>query len=202
MTSFKFLFRGIQGDSWYARIMYLDLTQSEADTLKNSPFIIYLLLLGGCFLLVPGYPAAQPMDFNPTFQHLTMEDGLPSNNIHCLFKDSRGFLWIGTNAGAARYDGIQFTIYKHNASNPNSLVNNIVRTITEDKEGNIWIGTHEGVSCYHQKENRFENFRHSESHRSLSENRVGEIVVDKYGIVWIHSYDGLNEFIPADRTFR
>ncbi|MBU8892420.1 MAG: histidine kinase [Bacteroidales bacterium] len=73
-------------------------------------------------------------------RNYTINNGLPDNCIHELFKDSRGFLWIGTNAGLARFDGENFLIY----SSQDGLGGDEIRSIVEDNEGNIWIGCHNG----------------------------------------------------------
>ena len=36
------------------------------------------------------------------FDHLTIDDGLSSNNVNCIFQDSRGFMWFGTEGGLAK----------------------------------------------------------------------------------------------------
>src|SRR5688572_27384505 len=60
--------------------------------------------------------------FNPRttlrFRHLTTNDGLPSNRVETLLQDSRGFTWVGTPEGLARYDGYRFLRYKHNPDRP------------------------------------------------------------------------------------
>jgi ligand-binding sensor domain-containing protein len=38
-----------------------------------------------------------------------MEDGLPSNDVHAVVQTENGFLWVGTDAGLARFDGKRFT---------------------------------------------------------------------------------------------
>ena len=40
--------------------------------------------------------------------HYGVEDGLPSNTIYDLYRDSKGFLWIATDKGEARYNGLKF----------------------------------------------------------------------------------------------
>ena len=46
------------------------------------------------------------------FARLDNTHGLSNNQISCIFKDSRGFVWIGTNYGLNRYDGYHSRIYK------------------------------------------------------------------------------------------
>ncbi|QMW01087.1 sensor histidine kinase [Spirosoma foliorum] len=43
-----------------------------------------------------------------TFDYITTKEGLPSNDVWCITKDKRGFLWIGTGRSVCRYDGYTF----------------------------------------------------------------------------------------------
>ena len=47
------------------------------------------------------------------FKSYTTADGLLSNNIHCVYKDSKGFLWIGTDKGVQRFNGSSFLNFRH-----------------------------------------------------------------------------------------
>ena len=40
------------------------------------------------------------------FINLTVEQGLTSNTINCIYKDSRNFIWLGTANGLNRFDGV------------------------------------------------------------------------------------------------
>ena len=67
------------------------------------------------------------------------------NNIHSIYKDSRGNIWIGSHSdGIAMWDGKLHTYF----STPDGLVDNQVRSIQEDKLGNIWIATGHGISIF------------------------------------------------------
>lgn len=66
--------------------------------------------------------------------------------VRCIFKDSRKFIWIGTENGLYRYDGTNVDILQHDAGNPHSLPHNTVVSIAEDRSGNIWTGTLEGAA--------------------------------------------------------
>jgi len=69
------------------------------------------------------------------FNHLTTENGLSNNAIHCIFQDRKGFIWIGTDDGLNMFDGYEFTVYKFNSSDTSSLSSNSVFKILEDSKG-------------------------------------------------------------------
>jgi len=64
--------------------------------------IVFLTLV---FLLGANVLAQMPV---LSLEHLTTKEGLPSNDVWCLNKDRRGFLWIGTGRNLCRYDGYSF----------------------------------------------------------------------------------------------
>ncbi|MDR2948919.1 MAG: response regulator [Prevotella sp.] len=73
------------------------------------------------------------------FSHLDNTDGLSNNQVECIFKDSRGFLWLGTNMGLNRYDGINFKTYKHVKKDGKSPSFDKFTKIQEDINGNLWL---------------------------------------------------------------
>jgi ligand-binding sensor domain-containing protein len=86
-----------------------------------------------------------------------------SNNIDCIFEDTKGNMWFGRDEKIKRgdafcYDGKAFTNITAKAYLP--VVDGFllgVRTIIEDNEGNIWIGSRNGtLLCYDGK--KFINF--------------------------------------------
>ena len=77
------------------------------------------------------------------FRRLTINDGLSDNSIYVVFKDSRGFLWIGTHVGLNRYDGFRF---KHFFEGPDAIPDNSINDIFEDSAGHLWIHTPLGYS--------------------------------------------------------
>ena len=68
-----------------------------------------LLLL---LLLCPGFVLGQSTGFR--FTNYTVFAGLSSNKVRCIFKDERGFVWIGTEDGLNLFDGHSFEVYRHN----------------------------------------------------------------------------------------
>ena len=78
-------------------------------------------------------------------QRISMDDGLPSNTIRDIYKDSRGLMWFATEAGLVRYNGREFTTY----TSKDGLPGNKIWSITEDTLGNLWLACYgNGISKF------------------------------------------------------
>src|SRR5688572_29533935 len=97
-------------------------------------YIFFSLFL---FWLAPPVPA-QEQDIH--FTSLRPKDGLSSNTINAILKDRYGLMWFGTEDGLNKFDGTNFTIYRHNPNDSASLQANGILTLHEDKSGNLWVG--------------------------------------------------------------
>lgn len=49
----------------------------------------------------------------PYYHSITTEEGLPSNEVYSIVQDKQGFIWIGSDVGLVRYNGIAFKQYKN-----------------------------------------------------------------------------------------
>jgi len=67
-------------------------------------------------------------------------EGLNSNVVYCVMQDSKGYIWVGTEAGASRYDGYGF---KH-FTKDDGISDNDIFQIKEDKKGRLWFLTYNG----------------------------------------------------------
>jgi len=81
------------------------------------------------------------------FHRMNTNDGLSSNTINCLFADSRGYLWIGTESGLNRYDGYGMLAYYSFDKEGKTQANNI-QSIQEDAEGKVWIEANQTYVLY------------------------------------------------------
>lgn len=70
----------------------------------------------------------------------TTDDGLPSNHINRIVRDSRGFLWFCTRDGVSRFDGYQFTNFGRDQGLPGGD-----QDLLETRSGEYWIATGDGV---------------------------------------------------------
>jgi signal transduction histidine kinase/CheY-like chemotaxis protein/ligand-binding sensor domain-containing protein len=125
------------------------------------------------------------------FRHIGTHEGLSQINVNCIFQDSRGFMWIGTTDGLNRYDGYNFTIYRSNAKDKNTITGNYVTEIVEDKDGNLWIATMDGLSKYDRKKDSFTQYKHENKNpASLSGNIINSLALDTYGNLWLVTQNG------------
>ena len=82
------------------------------------------------------------------FRNINSNQGLSSNSVNAIYRDSKGFLWIGTNQGLNCYDGYQIKTFKANPIDTKSIANNYINNINEDPEGFLWIENRSGYSVF------------------------------------------------------
>ncbi|NJN68465.1 MAG: SpoIIE family protein phosphatase [Chloroflexaceae bacterium] len=160
-----------------------------------------VLLLAFCLALAPRARAQEP---ELHFEHITGEDGLSSSSVRAILQDHRGFVWIGTQSGLNKYDGIAFTVYQNIPADPNSLSSDNVRALLEDQQGDLWIGTLDGgLNHFDPTTETFTRYQHDPADpTSLSYNVVGALGEDHTGTLWVGTIGGgLNRFDRASQTF-
>ncbi|MCK9410906.1 MAG: ATP-binding protein [Prolixibacteraceae bacterium] len=140
---------------------------------------------------------------NLNFKQLTIENGLRSNRVRCVLRDSRDYLWIGTNIGLHRYDGDKMQVYNHSSADTTSITSNDIRCIFEDNSRNLWVGTSVGLNLFDRKTETFNHFyTDSKKHNSLSHNEIRDILQDKNGTIWIATMSGFNKYNPETNDFK
>jgi ligand-binding sensor domain-containing protein/signal transduction histidine kinase/DNA-binding response OmpR family regulator len=169
-------------------------------------FAIYLIALLLAFFYSPtSWSNERPTKEKPIrFQHLTIEDGLPQNSVLTSLQGSSGFMWFGTEAGLARFDGYSFKIFQHEVDNSKSLSHNYITKMVEDSQGNLWIGTRGGgLNYFNTKTEQFTHYHHhNDNMNSLSHDFIYSIIEYNQGNLWIGTVGGgLNYFNPKTEQF-
>ena len=88
------------------------------------------------------------------FKQLSTTEGLSNNSVRSIYRDNRGFLWVGTESGLNKYDGYSFQQYYQNNSD---LPDDAISEIFEGPDDNVWIRTSSGYSIYNYKTGKFDN---------------------------------------------
>ncbi len=119
----------------------------------NRIYIFLLLLLLKC---IPVLSQDSIATETIRMRQLTVDDGLSQGFVYDGLQDKEGFIWLATMDGLNRYDGYNFTVYKHENENPYSLPENNINAVAEDEKGNLWIGTvSSGLYLMDRKTDRF-----------------------------------------------
>jgi hypothetical protein len=101
------------------------------------------------------------------FSGYSISDGLSQSVVNCIFNDSKGYIWFGTQNGLNKYNGYTFEVFTYAPNDSNTISNNWINGIAEDKEANLWIATKGGLVKYSRKEKRFSRIDYRPPYKAL-----------------------------------
>ena len=107
------------------------------------------------------------------------EEGLPENDVTAIVQTRDGYIWLGTEEGLVRFDGIRFTAFDQ--SNTPELASVYIRTLLEAHDGSLWVGT-SGGGVYRLKNGRFNAYPTQDG---LSNDVVRSLYESEDGSLWI-----------------
>lgn len=128
------------------------------------------------------------------------------NYVFSIFKDDKQNLWAGTFNGLVRIykekDKYHFEIFRHKASDPNSISSNAVKSIVIDKQKRLWLGTYNGLNLFDYEHKTFTRYQSSATDaNALVNNDIRKLTCDKTGNIWIGTQEGLSILDPNTRKF-
>lgn len=144
---------------------------------------LYLVVM---LIFVVFHSNGQQKDYN--FINFSSKNGLASNTINAILKDKYGFMWFGTEDGLNKFDGLNFTVYRHRENDSSSIGRGAVMAMVEDKEGNLWVGTNVTLSVYNRSLNNFINYDFTQI------GWIRSLCTDRSGNIWVGTYTGLFYF--------
>ena len=157
-------------------------------------------------MLILVWPASAAGEGRPIrFDRISTREGLSQATVTCLLQDQVGFIWMCTQDGLNRFDGYDFTVYRNDPTDPESLANNWIMALVEDASGDLWIGTRGGgLSRWRRQLDTFHSYAHDpEDPESLSGDQVRALVPARGGGLWVGTdQSGLDFFAPQTETFR
>lgn len=158
--------------------------------------------VGILFVLAWGRSLALVAQQEPLFDHLTMADGLPSNEVLSLFEDRHGYLWAGTTTGLARLEGTRIRTFHHDRNDSSSIAHDQVNGLTEDARGTLWMATMAGLSRYDPVHGDFTSYRVPASGNAAHQaNRMLQLHCMSDSLIWVVSEEGLFRFDPRTAIF-
>jgi ligand-binding sensor domain-containing protein/two-component sensor histidine kinase len=156
-------------------------------------FSILALVCAGLFCLLVAVAAvqsdttAQPL---PQYVHDSWQtdQGLPQNSVFAIVQTQDGYIWVATQEGLVRFDGIRFSVF--DKLNTPEITENNCQVLFVDHEGILWAGT-EGGGIVRRKDGQFKAFTTADG---LADNIVEAIYEDHEGNLWIGTLGGLSRF--------
>src|SRR4051794_26462544 len=124
-------------------------------------------------------------DVSRSYEHQTWraENGLPQNSVHSIVQTSDGYLWLATEGGLARFDGIKFVVF--GSENTPQLRSNTLRSLLEGPDQALWIATADGLARLHR--GAFSSFTTAEG---LPSNDVLSLALDRDHALLVTTSEG------------
>jgi ligand-binding sensor domain-containing protein len=103
--------------------------------------------------------------------NISLPDGLSQSSIYCISQDKTGFLWVGTQDGLNKYDGLNFTTYYNQPFDTTSVSSAFIMSLINDSKNRNWIGTfNNGLNLKLPSEEKF--IRFSRENKKLPDNNI------------------------------
>lgn len=155
--------------------------------MKLRPLYLSLLLFLCLMPALALYPNSADRFFSQyNYKFITESAGLPYSFVSDIFKDSGGYVWVGTHSGIGRYDGYRFINYGTQTA-PVRLKNDFVHKICEDNFRRLWIASEGGIDILNLDTYALAELplpAGSPLLKLMNEN-VSTIYKDKQGDLWI-----------------
>ena len=97
----------------------------------------------------------------------TSENGLPNSQVSRIYQDRSGYIWMCTEGGLIRFDGMRFETFRHDREQENSLSSSSVNCMMEDSRGNTWVGTANGLNLFDTEHSVFHRFELHDERNSI-----------------------------------
>lgn len=117
----------------------------------------------------------------PVFKHFTAKDGLPSNEAHFVLSDTKGYVWICTDAGVAKYNANTFKIF----NTSNGMPDNTIFEVKEDNTGKIWFRTLTSKIGYIINDSVYNIEANSAINSFVGEGRIVSFAIDSNGDIYL-----------------
>src|SRR5215472_5832709 len=174
--------------------MWKPLRVSCRESMSSARILRRLGLLAASSLLIvcaasDRAPALDPHRDPGTFrqQSWSTENGLPQNTVQAIAQTRDGYIWLGTEAGLARFDGLSFRIFDRQ-STP-QIRSNDIRAMAEDQDGALWIASAAGLLRFSRGQ-----FRTFTANDGLPSDAIQSLWVDRQHNLWVATARGLARF--------
>ncbi|MFO7865733.1 MAG: two-component regulator propeller domain-containing protein [Candidatus Aminicenantes bacterium] len=123
----------------------------------------------------------------------TTKHGLPQNSVNQIIQTRDSYIWLATNEGLVRFDGVRFTVF--NSINSPGMETDRLIDLVEDREGGLWIGTESG-GLISYNDGVFQTFTTKDG---LSGDTIVALFVDSGNTLWVVTQNGMNRLRPGGK---
>lgn len=156
--------------------------------MKRFYFFLFCLLP---VIVFPAYSASS--DYR--FRSIDVSNGLTNNEIRHIYKDSSGFIWIGTPSGLNRYDGNEVVAIRQPfTGDQNNFSNNDIWQIQESFDRKLWLQTAYSFAIYDLKEERFEANPTALFEKYCGVSDFSKLFIDKNKNFWFILWDDVRYY--------
>src|SRR5215470_16119868 len=144
--------------------------------------IVALGMVMACLLLAcPCALALDPSLDISQYAHTSwkIRDGFTSGYTYSITQTPDGYLWLGTELGLVRFDGVRVVPWQPPAGQ--QLPSNNIRSLLVTRDGTLWIGTYKGLASW--------NNRQFTTYSELNGKHVASLLQDREDTIWV----GTNE---------
>ncbi|MEO8742954.1 MAG: two-component regulator propeller domain-containing protein, partial [Lysobacteraceae bacterium] len=124
----------------------------------------------------------------PLFRSYGVAEGLPSSAVNAIAQDAHGYLWLATDDGLVRYDGVGFRVWQHDPADPASLPGNLVQALHVDAQDRVWVALEgQGFAMLQADGVHFRQYTHANT-PALGEDDVFAFASTHDGALWIGTF--------------
>lgn len=168
--------------------------------MPNVVFCVLLLCAAGSARASAVSPWAQFAD--PVFLRFGNSE-LPEQIAQVITSDAAGFIWIGTQAGLARFDGYHYRIFLSDPTDKNSLPDGFIDAMLADSDGGLWIGANSGGLAHYDPRTETFHAWHRDARGLTGPRSAGIFAIarESAGSLLVGGDGGLDRFDLRSHTF-
>ncbi len=134
----------------------------------------------------PAQAHSAPETINRYARSWTSEDGLRGSQVWTVLQDRAGYLWLGTNEGLVRFDGVDFLVWREFGGQ--ALPGGSVRALSLARDGAMWIGFGANGSVSRVHDGTLRNYSNDDG---LPGSNILAVLEDRSGTAWAGTLVGL-----------
>lgn len=142
-----------------------------------------------------------------SYRQVGDQQGLSQISVTSIVQDTVGFIWLGTNDGLNRYDGLEMKVFKFDREDSTSLSNGWVNRLLYDKSGRLWVGTNRGLNIFNPEKQNFYRVGIDNSGKDtlqgVPHGHILDLYEDSQHRIWVsawstlvYTYDGKTFYKP------